>query len=283
MPDPGAGRHRPDLPRSEFWTERTVRWYRRAVERGDYAGRVLEAIGAELDECRTALDVGAGCGALAIPLARRLRHVTALEPSPAMARGARQWAADAGLANVTVVQAAWGEVPIEPHDLVLCAHVANVLRPESTFVRDSGRLARRLVALVRDSRSASGGDKFFFRELYPALLGRAYGSGGEREDIVPRIRALGVTPRVIEISYRSDQPFADLAEACDFWMTYLGLSDRRSREYLDGFLRERGAAREGRGGVDRSVPQDGDGDHVAATGVAHPAARLDRARGCAPS
>jgi hypothetical protein len=125
-----------------------------------------------------------------------------------------------------------------PHDLVLCAHVANVLRPESTFLREAGRLARRLVALVRDT-GTPGGDKFFFRELYPALLGRPYGRDRDPDDVTAALRALGIHPRVTEITYRSDQPFTDLAEASDFWMTYLGLSDRRSREYLDGFLRER--------------------------------------------
>ncbi|HSR25862.1 MAG TPA: methyltransferase domain-containing protein, partial [Candidatus Eisenbacteria bacterium] len=103
-----AGRRpRPDAARSAFWTARTAGWYRRAAERGDYAARVLDAIGPRLDACETALDVGAGCGALAVPLARRLRAVTALEPSPAMADGLRGWAAEAGLGNVTVVEAAW--------------------------------------------------------------------------------------------------------------------------------------------------------------------------------
>ncbi|HEX7788834.1 MAG TPA: hypothetical protein VF653_21640, partial [Methylomirabilota bacterium] len=45
--------------------------------------------------------------------------------------------------------------------------------------------------------------------------------------------------------YRSDQPFDDLAEACDFWMTYLGRSDPESRAYLASFLRERLVRRNG--------------------------------------
>jgi hypothetical protein len=56
---------------------------------------------------------------------------------------------------------------------------------------------------------------------------------------VAALRAQGVRPEVAEIEYRSDQPFSDLAEACEFWMTYLGLSDARSRAYLAGFLGER--------------------------------------------
>ncbi len=234
-----------DDPRSAFWTDQTAAWYRRAAERGDYAARVLEAIGPRLGFCRTALDVGAGCGALAIPLARRLRAVTALEPSPAMARELRRWTGEAGLGNIAVVEAAWGEGRVDVHDLVLCAHVGNLLRADSDFLREVGRVARRLVVLVRDTTAARGGDKFFYRELYPILLGRPYVTCGKADDTVAALRSLGLRPAVTEIEYRSDQPFTDLAEACDFWMAYLGLSDPGSRAYLAGFLGERLVRRDG--------------------------------------
>lgn len=189
--------------------------------------------------------MGAGCGALAVPLARRLREVTALEPSPAMARELKRWAAEAGLGNLTVVEAAWGEAGMRPHDLVLCAHVGRLLRPDSVFLREVGRVARRLVVLVRDATASRGEDKFFFRELYPALLGRPYGRRDLAADTTTTLRALGLRPRVTEITYHSDQPFASLAEACDFWMTYLGLSDPGSRAYLAAFLAERLVRRDG--------------------------------------
>jgi len=213
-------------------------WYRRAAERGDYAARVLEAIEPRLRHCETLLDVGAGCGALAVPLARRLRAVTALEPSPAMAGELRAWAAETGLGNLTVVEGAWG-VPVEPHDVVVCAHVGSLLR-DPGFPRQAGRHARQLVVLVRDLAPAEADrDKFFFRELYPILLGRPYPRRREPADPVAALRARGIHADVTQISYRSDQPFADLEEACEFWMTYLGRSDPGARAYLGAFLRER--------------------------------------------
>jgi FkbM family methyltransferase len=236
---------RPDESRSGFWTDRVVTWYRRAAERGDYAPRVIEAIGPALDSCHTALDVGAGCGALAIPLAHRLQDLTALEPAPAMSRELRRWAAEAGLRNVTVVEAAWGDVAVPAHDLALCAHVSGLLRADSPFLRDVERVARRLVVLVRDIAAAKGEDKFFFGELYPALLGRPYARGGDAGDAVATLERRGIRPVVTEIEYRSDQPFTDLDEACDFWMAYLGLSDPGSRAYLESFLRERLVHRDG--------------------------------------
>ena len=123
--------------------------------------------------------------------------------------------------------------------------MGDLLRADSRFLREAGRLARRLVVLVRDLTAVQGGDKFFYRELYPALLGRPYDSRASVDDPVGALRSLGIRPDVTEIEYRSDQPFDDLAEACDFWMTYLGRSDPESRAYLASFLRERLVRRNG--------------------------------------
>jgi len=227
------------MPNSEFWTERTVAWYARAVERSDFAERVLAAVGPALDRCEDALDVGAGCGALALPLARRLHRVTALEPSPAMARALREAAARAGLDRLTVIEAAWGEVAVAAHDLVVCAHVGGLLKTDSPFLADARVLARRLVVLVRDAPRPRDQDKFFYRDLYPALLGRPYEHRSHADETLEGLRALGMEPRVTLVEYRSDQPFTDLDEACDFWMTYMGLEGPGPRAYLAGFLRER--------------------------------------------
>ena len=235
----------PGLPRSEFWTDRTVAWYARAAERGDYAARVLEVLEPALADCTDALDVGAGCGALTLPLARRLEAVTALEPSPAMARALRAATAGAGLANVTVVEAAWGEAPVRPHDLVLCAHVGGLLKADSPFLRDAGTAARRWVALVRDFPGAQREDKFYFSELYPVLLGRPYEHRCDAEETLGALRQLGIRPSVTVIEYASDQPFGDLEEACDFWMTYLGLEGDGPRAYLRAFLKDRLVRRDG--------------------------------------
>lgn len=47
------------------------------------------------------------------------------------------------------------------------------------------------------------------------------------------------------ITYRSDQPFGDLDEACDFFMAYLGLQGAVPRAYLARFLDARLARHDG--------------------------------------
>jgi SAM-dependent methyltransferase len=220
-----------------FWTARTVAWYRRALDRSDYAARVLGAIAPLLAEADSVLDVGAGCGALALPLAARVPRVTALEPAATMAAALRAEAAARGLRHLTVVEAAWGKVDPPPHDLVLCAHVGALTRPGAPFLAEAAGWARRAVVIVRDRESKS--DKLFFQELYPALLGRPYRGGGDYRDVLDELVALGVRPEVAVVDYRSDQPFTDLDEACEFYETYLGVTGPKTRAFLRAFLTAR--------------------------------------------
>ena len=99
------------------------------------------------------LEVGAGTGRIALPLARAGHAVTALDPSPAMLAIARQRAADEGLA-VTFVEGRLpgAELPraasatsIFPNDVILaCAcedEQVRALRAAATALAPGGRLA----------------------------------------------------------------------------------------------------------------------------------------------
>jgi SAM-dependent methyltransferase len=190
-----------------------------------------------LAEAGSVLDVGAGCGALALSLAERIPRVTALDPAPAMAAALRTEAARRRLPHLAVLEAAWGEVSLPLHDVVLAAHVGDLTRPGAPFLRDAARWARRWVVIVRDHESESG--KLFFPELYPALLGRPYGGGRDDRDMLDGLADLGVHPQVAAVDYRSDQPFTDLDEACDFYEVYLGVSGPEARGFLRRFLATR--------------------------------------------
>jgi SAM-dependent methyltransferase len=235
VPGPRSARSR--------WTPRTVAWYERANARSDYAATVLSTAAPVLPGARSVLDVGAGFGALALPLAARVDRITALEPAPAMRAALRRALRRRGVVNVRVVPAAWGERPLPPHDVTVCAHVGPLLAPGSPFLAALPALGRLGFVLVHDA--PGGGDKFFFSELYPRLLGRPYGSGRAPRDALAALTALGIAPRVRTVDVSSDQPLSSLTEACDFWMTHMGLTDVAARRFLRRFLAPR-LRREGR-------------------------------------
>ena len=106
--------------------------------------RLLE----EIEPHHTVIDVGAGGGRLALPLATRCQHVVAVEPSSSMGDVLRQQASDSSIRNVTLVEARWEDGEVEAADIVLCVHVLYVVREIESFVRKLETHAKERVLVV---------------------------------------------------------------------------------------------------------------------------------------
>jgi SAM-dependent methyltransferase len=83
--------------------------------------------GMDLSNKSRALDIGAGPGTLAIPLAQSIEHVTALEPAECMLSYLRENIRAYGLDNVKVIPKTWEETDIArdlspPYDLVIASY-----------------------------------------------------------------------------------------------------------------------------------------------------------------
>ena len=90
-----------------------------------YPGELMKPILECIDTRTTILDVGTGTGALALPMARAARRVTALEPSSAQCERLKRKAADWGVINLAVVENTFEEVSMETlrcHDVVTAGY-----------------------------------------------------------------------------------------------------------------------------------------------------------------
>ncbi len=217
-----------------FWTPRRARWFNRAVQISDFPAQTLKALEPILVGCRSVLDVGAGVGALTVPLARSVEAVTALEPAPAMLEELRANLARHRLGNVTCIPAAWGKAEVPPHDLILVANVAPVFDDLLGFLAAAEPLARRAIALVRNV--GPGTEKFYLGELYPLLLGRPYPAREDYLQSLTLLHSLGIYANVQIIGYHFDQPFEDLQEAVEFWKEQMRLADPEQERRLLAFL-----------------------------------------------
>lgn len=77
------------------------------------------------------LDIGAGPGTLAVPLAGIVRHVTAVEPASGMADCLRVNIRESGIRNIDVLQKKWEDVDIStdlkcPYDVVAASYSLGV-------------------------------------------------------------------------------------------------------------------------------------------------------------
>ncbi len=105
------------------WNKRAAA-YRRAT-RDERRATEQELAILDLRPGETVLDVGAGTGRLAVPVARTAAHVTALDPSEGMLAVLREQMAAAGRTNYSCVRMRWEDTvigkDIEPHDVVIAA------------------------------------------------------------------------------------------------------------------------------------------------------------------
>lgn len=124
----------------------------------------------------TWLDIGAGGGRYALPLALKVGQVIAVEPSEGMREQLQMGMAEAGIANVRVVEGRWPAAEPAKADVALIAHVGYDIEDIGPFLDAMEASARRLcVAVLLASSPASVAAPYFEtihgepRNLLPAL------------------------------------------------------------------------------------------------------------------
>lgn len=104
------------------WNQRAAGFAKRH-KNSAYAREFIDCL--YLTPQMTVLDMGAGPGSLAIPMAGLVKMVTAVDFSPEMLAILRQNATDKGLNNIKIINGSWEDdwqaLGIVPHDLVVAS------------------------------------------------------------------------------------------------------------------------------------------------------------------
>ena len=132
-------------PPVDFWQGRAEAFRADPFRTGD---PLLERLYSFVEARDTLIDVGAGGGRLALPLAMRCAKVFAVEPSESMAAVLTDQATESGISNVTLVHSSWEEAVIAPGDVIICAHVVYTIRDIAGFLKKLNGHARRQVVVV---------------------------------------------------------------------------------------------------------------------------------------
>lgn len=122
MQNASWSRRRRGSDMSDFWDKR-ARHYSESIKRNNHAERIIAKL--DIDPECTVLDIGSGPGTLAIPLAKMVQHVTAIDPSSGMLACLKENAVSKGLKNITCINKKWEDVTIGTdiveHDTVLAS------------------------------------------------------------------------------------------------------------------------------------------------------------------
>ncbi|HEY1162006.1 MAG TPA: methyltransferase domain-containing protein [Candidatus Dormibacteraeota bacterium] len=236
----GAGAHSDP----GYWDRRAPTFARSTQARSD---AFLDVVAPYLSPRKTLIDVGAGAGRHAIPLAERLEWVTAIEPSEGMR------AQIPHRDNMTVVASNWEDAAVAPADLLICSHVLYGVEDPVPFIAKMEASAReRIFIMLRESPMAHLGAVVRDRMLgAEARLPRF-------SDLFMLLMQMGIAPDVTFTSYPNPQRYAGIEEA---------LAD------CQAMIGDRWDEVKGRPIVESLLQADGDGllfqGNITLTGIAH--------------
>ena len=112
----------------EIW-DRGAEDYRDTIKKNgyEYGQQMIDTLKDIIEPNFEVFDIGAGPGTLAIPLARLVNKVTALDPSKGMIKVLEETAVEDGLSNIETINKPWQEVDDveirEKFDLVITSNV----------------------------------------------------------------------------------------------------------------------------------------------------------------
>ncbi len=177
------------------------------------------------------LDIGAGAGRYALPLALRVREAIALDPSPGMLDALREQAVAHGIGNVRTLEARW---PLDPEygeppaaDSALIANLGYDVAAIGPFLDAMEAAVGRLCVAILADRQPSWPAHAF----WPPVHGESRLELPALGEFLDLLRARGRTPRDVRVS-RPVRGFPDRAELTRWLRNQLFLEPGSARDGL---------------------------------------------------
>jgi len=216
-----------------FWDRRADRYATTARLKDTEDEPFLRRLRRVAGPSSTVVDVGAGTGRFALPLATDVKHVTAIDPSEGMLTILRREAGELGVANLTTIHGSWEQATDVTADVVFSAFVLTLVRDAPAFLTKLEAAAGSHVFLYLGAYSADA----VLDPLWRHFHGAPRAAGPSYLDAVAVLRELGIAPEVRVVEVVNRRRFATVGDAVEHYRDALLLADSPDvRRDLAGLL-----------------------------------------------
>ena len=210
--------------------------------------RLQELAGAD----ETWLDIGAGGGRFSLPLALRVRHLHAVDPSPSMLAVLREGMAAHGIANVSLYEREWPMDQPPAVDVALMAHVGYDIEDFGAFLDAAEASAGRCVVVMRAAVNARAS-----HVLWPQVHGEERQPYPMLQELLVLLLARGVVPEVTLVD-RGSWGYVSREQLVDSARRLLGLEPGSAKDRaLVTLVAEQATERDGQWELDWTPMPDG--------------------------
>jgi len=227
---------------AEFWDKRWQRCNSSAERQTDRQERAISKLA--LEPQYTVLDIGSGPGLMTVPLAKLVKHVTAVDFSPVALAQLQDKAEKEGLGNISCVNKKWEDVDlgqdIEQHDVIIASFCFTILDLKAALLK-MNEAAKRAVYIF----DAAGKKYWHHSEIWPRLYGEEFVPSPDYIYIVNLLYQMGIYCNVEIWEYEFKQRFSNLDEAVDEWKSNLEINTLEATKIIREYLSERLVREEG--------------------------------------
>jgi ubiquinone/menaquinone biosynthesis C-methylase UbiE len=205
----------------------------------EYDERVQVTIaGLDLTRDFRVVDVGAGPGTLAIPLAPLVREITAIEPGAGMVAVMTEHIQREQITNITFVQKLWEDVdPMRdlagPYDIVI-ASLSLTMEDIRTALQKMDAVARHAVYLYWFADMPFW--ERMYADLWESLHGSTYYPAPKADCLWNVLYQMGIYANVEMLPLAKEYRFATDKEMTTFFRARFGVMTARQRKVLDAYL-----------------------------------------------
>jgi SAM-dependent methyltransferase len=185
------------------------------------------------------LDIGAGPGVLAIPLAHRVAHITAVEPLTGMVEALHEKILHGKIKNINWIQKYWEDIDVSrdlnpPYDLVLASLSLNMLGIREAILK-MVEACSNLVYLYWFAGEPSW--EIHSKKLIPLLHQIPFVPMPKSDILFNILVQMGIHPHIKVFDYRFTEEFSSFRELLDDFVEYYQATTRHQENIIKKYLR----------------------------------------------